>query len=259
MAIHFTEEEKKEFMDNPSEIYQKRTRETEKRDIENLSRQDKWQHFRDYYLKVTIAAVVIVCLLVTFAVKAATRKPSRAIYIVIQQDVLDEDIVELFRRALEKHMKLDTDMEEVVVDIGCTDQQLQAYFYAGTADILITSEEHFQKWSRAKYFFDAETDKEVAFYGDYDEKYRFRTKYITAQDVLNNKETAKTEEGSDQTEYNCGLYLTDSEKYGQLKTLLDKPVIGISTTTKRLTEAREFVQYMMDNTQKMELETEAAQ
>lgn len=256
MAIHFTEEEKEQLKNNPAEIYRKRTDETNKQDIENLSREGKWQYFKDYYLKITIIGVIVLGFLVFFAVQAATRKPSNAIYIAIQRDVLDEARVQAFKEALEKHMKLDTDVEVVTVDTGCNDQQLQAYFYAGTADILITSEENYEKWGSSEYFFDANTDKEVAFYKDYDEKYRYYTKYITSEDVLNNKETAKTEKGSDQTEYNCGLYLTDSEKYKQLQGQFKKPVIGISKATERLTEAREFVQYMMDNTQKMKLEVQ---
>ena len=254
MAIHFTEEEKEQLKNDPSEIYRKRTEETNKQDVENLSQQGKWEYFKDYYLKFVIIGVIILGVLVVFAVQAMTRKPSSALYIAIQKDALDEDRVEAFRTALEEHMKLDTDVERVTVDVGCSEQQLQTYFYTGTADILITSEENFNKWGRSQYFFDAETDEEVAFYKEFDDKYRYRTKYITGEDVLNNKETAKTEKGSDQTEYNCGLYLTESEKYGQLETFLTKPVIGISRATGRLTEAREFVQFMMDNSQKLKWE-----
>ncbi len=259
MAIHFTEEEKEQLMNDPSEIYQKRTEETERKEIENLSQKGKWQYFKDYYLKIAVIGLIAVVFLGVFAVQAATRKPTNALYIVIQKDALDEARVEAFKVALEKHMKLDTDVEVVTIDVGCSDHQLQAYLYAGTADIVITGEDHFKKWGRSGYFFDAETDKEVSFYEDYDETCRYRTKYVTGKDVLNNKKTAKTEKGSDPTDYNCGLYLTESEKYGQLETFLEKPVIGISIATERLTEAREFVQYMMDNNQKMELDMGAVQ
>ena len=244
-------------MNDPSEIYRKRTEETKKKDIENLSQKGKWQYFKDYYLKISVIGLIAAVFLIVFAVQAATRKPSNALYIVIQKDALDEGRVEAFKAALEKHMKLDTDVEVVTIDVGCSDHQLQAYLYAGTADIVITGEDHFKKWGRSGYFFDAETDEEVSFYGDYDERYRYRTKYVTGQDVLNNKKTAKTEQGRDQTDYNCGLYLTESEKYGQMETFLEKPVVGISIATERLTEAREFVRYMMDNGQKMELDMEA--
>ncbi len=256
MAIHFTEEEKERLKSDPSEIYQKRTEETKKKDIENLSQKGKWQYFKDYYLKIAVIGLIAIVFLAVFAVQAATRKPTNALYIVIQKDALDENRVEAFKAALEKHMGLDTDVEVVTIDVGCSDHQLQAYLYAGTADVVITSEEHFKKWGRSGYFFDAETDKEVSFYGEYDEKDRYRTKYVTSQDVLNNKKTAMTEKGSDQTDYNCGLYLTESEKYGQMETFLEKPVVGISIATKRLTEAREVVRYMMDNSQEMELDME---
>lgn len=259
MAIHFTEEEKEQLKNDPSEIYQKRTEETKKQEIDNLSQKGKWEYFKDYYLKIAIICLIAIIFLAVFAVKAATRQPSNALYIAIQKDALDENRVEAFRVALEKHMKLDADEEVVTIDVGCSDHQLQAYLYSGTADIVITSEDGFKKWGRSGYFFDAETDSEVSFYGDYDEKYRYRTKYVTGQDVLNNKKTAKTEKGSDPTDYNCGLYLTESEKYRQMDTFLEKPVVGISIATERLTEAREFVQYMMDNSQKMEWDMDALQ
>lgn len=252
MAIHFTEEEREQLKNDPSEIYRKRTEETNKKDVEALSQKGKWQYFQDYYLKAAVTGVIILGLVVLFVVQASTRKPSSALYIAIQKDALDEGRVEAFRTALEKHMKLDTDVERVTIDVGCSEHQLQTYFYTGTADILITSEENFKKWGRSEYFFDAETDKEVDFYKKFDDKYRYRTKYITGKDVLENKETARTEKGSDQTEYNCGLYLIDSEKFGQLESFLTKPVIGISKATERLAEAQEFVQFMMDNSRKME-------
>lgn len=108
MAIHFTEEEKERLKSDPSEIYQKRTEETKKKDIENLSQKGKWQYFKDYYLKIAVIGLIAIVFLAVFAVQAATRKPTNALYIVIQKDALDENRVEAFKAALEKHMGLDT-------------------------------------------------------------------------------------------------------------------------------------------------------
>lgn len=256
MAIHFSEEDQKKLREDTSEIYQKRTEETNREDVENLSGKGKWQYFKDYYLKTTVIAVIVICFLAVSLVQAFTRKPSNALYIAIQQDALDEKQVQAFEKAIEKYLDVDTKWEKVTVDTSCTDQQLQTYLYTGTADIVITGEENFYNWASAEYFMSTEKNKQVAFYKDYDEKYQYRTTYITGKDVLDNKETRKTEEGSDKTEYHCGLYLTDSEKYKQLGGFLDKPVLGLSNTTEQLGNAKKFVRYMMDNTQKMSLEQE---
>ena len=89
---------------------------------------------------------------------------------------------------------------------------------------------------------------------DYDEKYLYSTEYITSKDIWDNKtsDVADTK-ASDTTKHNCGLYLTDSDKYRQIGGQLEKPVIGIATTTEHLTDAKKFTKYMMDNSKKMTL------
>lgn len=255
MAMQFSKEDQEKLKKDHSEIYRKRTEETNRKDIENLSAKGKWQHFIDYYLKGVIVTVVIIAILVGGIIQAATKKASNALYIAIQNDAFDEEQISAFEAAIEEYLELNTDDEVVVVDIACTDQQLQTYFYAGTADILITDEESFKAWGEAQYFYESNTNKEVAFYKDYDEKYLYKTQHVTSEDILNNNKTVKQEtEPSDETQYNCGLYLTDSEKYRQLGGGIEKPVLGIANTTKHLSEAKKFTKYMMDNSQKMDIE-----
>lgn len=254
MAMQFSKEDQEKLKKDHSEIYRKRTDETNREDIKKLSREGKWQHFVDYYLKGVIVAILIVAILAGGIIQAATKKASSALYIAIQKDAFDENKIAAFEETVEEYLKLNTDDEIVTVDISCSDQQLQTYFYAGTADILITSEEAFKAWGEAQYFYDLENNKEVSFYQEYDEKYLYKTQYITSEDILNNTKTNKQEtKPSDEKEYHCGLYLTDSEKYRQIGGGIEKPVLGIANTTKRLTEAKKFAEFMMDNSQKMNL------
>lgn len=255
MAMQFSKEDQEKLKNDPSEIYQKRTDETMQEEIAGLSRKGKWQHFKDYYLKGTIALILVFVLVVTFLVQAVSKKASCALYIAIQHDAIPEEQIPFVEEAVEKYLKLDPEEEIVTIDISGTDQKLQTYFYTGTADILITDEESFKQWGEAEYFYAFDTNKEVKFYQDYDEKYRYYTQYVTGEDILSNTtEDIKETKNSDKTEHNCGLYLTDSEKYRQIGGAIEKPVIGIATTTKHLPEAKAFVRFMMDNSQELSLD-----
>lgn len=255
MAMQFSDEDKKKLNSDQSEIYRKRTEETNREDVEKLSRKDKWSYFKEYYLKTVVIAVVVVALLIVGMVQAASKKATTALYIAIQKDIIQEEDVPAIEAAIEDYLGMDTDEEVVKVEVSSDDKQLQTYFYAGTADILIADEESFQAWGEAEYFLDSNTSEEVAFYKDYDEKYQFKTQYITGEDILNNKtEYADKTEPSDKTEYNCGIYLSDSEKYRQIGGVVEKPVLGIATSSKHLDYAQSFAKFMMDNTEKMHLE-----
>lgn len=256
MAMQFSKEDQEKLKNDKSEIYRKRTEETNQEDIANLSRKGKLQHFKDYYLKSTLVIILVACIVVSGVVHAVTKRAVNALYIAIQYDAIPEEQIPAFQEAIEEYLELNTEDEIVTVNISCTDQQLQTYFYAGTADILITDEEHFKQWGQAEYFYASNKNKEVSFYLDYDEKYRYSTPYVTSEDVRTNMEIddIKKATPTDETEYNCGLYLTDSEKYKQLGGAIEKPVLGIATTTNHLPEAKKFTKYMMDNSQKMTLE-----
>lgn len=255
MAMQFSKEDQEKLKNDKSEIYKKRKDKPTQEEIANLSVKGKIEHFLDYYMKAAIAVVVAVCLVIGFIVHTITDTAVCSLYIAVKHDIIAEEQVPFVEEAIADYLGFDPDKEFVTLNISCTDQQLQTYFYSGTADILITDEEHFKDWGQAEYFYATETNKEVAFYEEYEDKYRYRTQYVTGEDVLNNttKDTLDTE-ASDKTEYNCGLYLTDSEKYRQIGGAHEKPVIGIATTTKHFAEAKKFVKYMMDNSKEMTLE-----
>lgn len=254
MAMQFSEEDREKLRKDKSAIYQKRSDKVSKEELANLSGKEKWQHFVDYYLKATVAVILVLCLVIGGVVHTYMTRKMCALYIVIQKDIIPEEQVPFVQEAVAQYLKLDTDREEVMIDISCSDRQLQAYFYAGTADILITDEESFQKWGQAEYFYTLEEYKEVAFYKEYDETLRYRSRYVTGNDVLNDTEReAKEAAPGDETEYTCGLYLTDSKKYRQIGGAIEKPVLGIAVTTKHLSEAEAFVKYMLDNSKELSL------
>lgn len=255
MAMQFSEEDREKLKKDKSAIYQKRSDKVSKEEIANLSGKGKWQHFVDYYLKATVAVILVVCLIAGGVVHTFMNRKKCALYVAIQKDIIAEEQVPFVQEAIAQYLGLDTGREGVTIDISCTDRQLQTYFYAGTADILITDEESFQKWGQAEYFYAPEKYKEVDFYEEYDEALQYQCQYVTGEDVLNDTEReAKEAAPGDETEYTCGLYLTDSEKYRQIGGAIEKPVLGISVTTKHLPEAEAFAKYMLDNSKELSLD-----
>ncbi len=255
MAMHFSKEDQEKLESDPLELYKKRTKETEREEIANLSTKAKLQQFKDYYLKGILVTVLIIGIVIYGIVESVTNKGREALYVAVQKDVIPEEYLPSFESAIEEYLGLDSDKEIVTVNISATDQFLQTYFYAGRADILITDEQYFEQWGQAEYFFASDENEEAVFYKNYDEKYHYYTTYVTSEDVRNNDKTeTKETQASDQTKHNCGIYLTDSEKYKQLGGAFKKPVLGIAASTKHLEDAEKFLEFMMNNNVKMTLD-----
>ena len=255
MAMHFSEEDQQKLEENPLELYKKRTKETEREEIAALSWKGKVQQFKDYYLKGILIAILLIGIVVYGIVESVTNQGKEALYVAIQKDAIPEEYLPSFEAAIEEYLGIDSGKEIVTVNISATDQFLQTYFYAGRVDVLITDEQYFEQWGQSEYFYASDENEEVAFYKNYDEKYRYYTTYVTSEDVRNNDKTlTKETQASDQTKHNCGIYLTDSEKYQQLSGAFKKPVLGISAATKHLEDAEKFVEFMMDNSVKMTLD-----
>lgn len=49
--MQFSKEDQEKLKNDKSEIYRKRTEETNREDVENLSKKGKWEYFKQYYLK----------------------------------------------------------------------------------------------------------------------------------------------------------------------------------------------------------------
>ena len=91
MAMNFSEEEKKKLLSDDSEIYQKREDglDANSGQLKNLKGRKKREYFRQYYMGTVAIIVVIAILAVLFFKNAFEKKPQCALYIAIQDDILD--------------------------------------------------------------------------------------------------------------------------------------------------------------------------
>lgn len=249
MAVHFSEEEQKKLEQDRAEIYKKRTRESEAEERKNFTFKQKIQNFRYYYLQTSLIVLVIIAM-VGWQIYDYVTKDKVSLFILIQNDVLTDETVDSLQKELSEYLHFKKG-EVVRISVATDAYQIQTFLYSGTADMIIASEEDFSEWAVSDYLFNQNVHQEAAFYADYPEESRYYSQIVTGEDVRSN--TTNTDvEPSDPTEYNCGVYLTDSEKYQQIGGMLPKPVVGINFAAKHVEDAQRIVQYLMDNTQKME-------
>ncbi|MDE6567909.1 MAG: hypothetical protein K2K70_09310 [Lachnospiraceae bacterium] len=249
MAVHFSEEEQKKLEQDEAEIYKKRTKESEAEERKNFTFKQKIQNFKYYYLQTSLIALVIIAM-IGWQIYDYVTKDKVALFILLQNDVLTDETVDSLEKELAEYLHFRKG-EAVRISEASDNYQIQTFLYSGTADIIIASEKDFSEWAVSDYLSNQNVHEAVSFYADYPEELRYYTQIISGEDVRNN--TTNTDvKPSDPTRYNCGLYLTDSEKYEQIGGMIQKPVIGLNYAGKHQEDAARVVQYLMDNSQKME-------
>ena len=186
-------------------------------------------------------------LAVLFFKNAVQKKPHCVLYIAIEDDVLDEDKVADFEKAVEKYLNIDTKNEYVKVDNGTSDQEIQTYIYSGVVDVIIASEDTYKRWANEGCMADPSSSDTVSFYKDYDKNKKYFAKYVSGEELRKSKQSADKLKSSEGKTYNFGLYLSDSKKYKEtLGGLLKKPVAGITATSKNTEEAKQFIKWMIE-------------
>ena len=218
MAMNFSEEEKKKMLEDESEIYQKRDDglDANNGQLKKLKGREKRAYFRQYYLGTVAVVIVVAILAVLFFKNAVQKKPHCVLYIAIEDDVLDEDKVADFEKAVEKYLNIDT-------------------------------KNTYKRWANEGCMADPSSSDTVSFYKDYDKNKKYFAKYVSGEELRKSKQSAEKLKSSEGKTYNFGLYLSDSKKYKEtLGGLLKKPVAGITATSKNTEEAKQFIKWMIE-------------
>lgn len=229
-------------------IYQQRDDNDSKTEYEKLDQKGKFRFFRDYYLKTIVIVLALVLIGVGYLVGAMT-KPQNVLYVAIADDIFDDEQVEKLEEAVETY--LGADGKKQVVEINTTyshtsgesSRQLQSYFYAGSCDVVIASEEGFKSWAQLGYFLEPESSSLVSFYKDRPQQERLYVNVVDGEEF-------RGEKAVDKTQYNFGVSVKDCEKYKALKGLGETAYAGISNSSKHLDEAVAFLQFLLDDSLK---------
>lgn len=252
MAVHFSKEEEEKLKKNESEIYQEHDDDSIKEEIKNLGFVGKLKQFRDYYLKGTIVALIVIAMAVVSLYDYVNKDKVR-LFIAIQGDVLEDEQIKSLEQDLNEYLGFKKG-ETVRLSVNGDYQQIQTYLCSGTIDLLITPESDFPKLSTAGYFFAANKNKEVKYYNQYQD-YKVTSKFISGEDVRKNLKDTKIDP-EDKTEYFFGLSLRDSESYNkEFGGMMKDGVVATSSEAQHLEEAEKVVKLLMDNNKSLKIKS----
>jgi hypothetical protein len=226
-------------------IYQQRNDTDYKAEYEKLDTKGKFQFFKDYYLQ-TILIVLAALLLGGYYIAKAVTKPQTVLYIAIIDDVFDEDKIEELEDAVGTYLGLDNKRELVEINTnfnssnGTLNEQLQSYLYAGSCDVVISSEDAFEGLANAGYFLEPDTSDTVAIFKEQKEKDRFYYPIVDGEQIRGEKQM-------DDTEYNFGISIGSCAKYKALGGFNKTAIVGVANSSRRQEEAAAFLQFMLDD------------
>lgn len=251
MARQILDDETK--LDPSSEIYNKRTLETEKEAAKNLDKKGKLRYFKDYYLGKILFGLFILAIFVLLGREVIMKKDT-AFCVVFLDATLDEKTVTAMKEELTELFDIDTDKEEIVINTnyqsttpeGLT--SLTAAMYAGQVDVVICARDSFTNMAENGCFLYQEDGTDTDFYKNIDETSQVYCVYEdgeTEDPYAKRTYTAGDANSPDnENAYLFGLSLQNSAKFKSWKTTSTPAdsVVGIVGTSEHADRGKQYIQ-----------------
>lgn len=230
---------KKSILNDSADLYQKREMQSVKEKFKDLSFKDKIQYFKDYYLKIVLAFLFCGGCILWAALAIISPKEKNILSVVVINDYLDLDksdtLVTDFgeylgiNKAKEK-IKFDSDYyfreAQLGNDVVGTAAKIDSLLYTKQIDIIITDAKQFNKYASSGYFVNLMDYLPTDLYTDFSNSYYYSSV-------------------KDSKEFNpYGIHLTNCEKYENLGTTLDDPILGIVANSNFKDNSAEFIRYL---------------
>lgn len=250
MARQILDDETK--LDPSSEIYNKRTLDTEKEAAKNLDGKGKLRYFKDYYLGKILFGLFILAIFILLG-KEVIMKKDTAFCVVFLDATLNEETVTAMKEELVELFDIDTDKEEIVINTnyqsttpeGLT--SLTAAMYAGQVDVVICAKDSFTNMAENGCFLYQEDGTDTDFYKNADEVSHVYCVYEdgeTEDPYAKRTYTAGDANSPDnENAYLFGLSLQNSEKFKSWNTTSDPAdsVVGIVGTSEHTDRSKKFI------------------
>lgn len=242
---------KKTSLDESASIYTKRCEdESEKAKWSRMSRQEKWIHFKTYYLRIVLLGMAVLALVGFFLYKEVNKKDLAYRSAIVNEGMMEvplADFSENFIRYMGMNPKksmasfqLYFTTAEMANKVGASAAndltQLSAMIYANDLDSMIAGEEDFSMYLNNSFFVDISTVLSE------DELSTIR-EYLYIPDKENNP---------DEKAY--GVYLNQSDTYQDVFRdgggIVEKPILGIMVNSERKEESRQLLYYLFPQLKK---------
>lgn len=235
-------------LDDSAGIYAKRTKETEKQKLSNMTFREKMTYFHDYYLKICIFTVialgVVGCLIYTFF----APKPKELLSVAVINEQYDQEKLSTFLKNVDQHFEVKKDKEKIIYDYsyfisgdGQGDsansiQKLYTHVAAEQIDIIITDASTFKNYMELGYFIKLSNALPEDLYNELTEY------YITGKLTKENS----NDNIADTTQEPYGIRLDSCDVYRSTGSLLKEPVLGIVLNSPNKDNDVKFIRYLFE-------------
>ena len=224
-------ENKKTVLDDNAAIY-KLTEDdsvSEKEKWASMSKSQRRQYFKDYYLKKLLAGIAVAALVISVIVTVARPRPDDVLSIAVINDYWDDDAEKTFSDELSKELKLEEGKQSIRIDDS---------FYFGNDEKEIVSPENASVFERfATYIMAGDINclvmDKAKFEGLASAGYLLPVNEVMGGDLDKYKDrlfVAKTDD--DKAEKIYGISLEGSEALKEVKAYQPDPVLAFAASAK---------------------------
>lgn len=219
-------------------IYQKDTHKSEWQKWKELDKSQKKQYFMDYYFKIILIGVILIALAGYLIYTMFFRHQKETVfYAAVVYDMYNPEQKERIANEFGEYLEINTEDQQIsfddtyykAEDMGMASmERLMTYIIAGQVDVIITSQEEFERMAQNGNFADLTEQLPTELYSYFEDSMCW---------------TTQKEEDSKKP---YGIYLNGSETYKELYGSLENPVIGIVVNSKYKNNANEFLKYLFE-------------
>lgn len=239
-------------LEEEASIYSSHRDTTEKSKWKAMNRKEKRVHFKEYYAA-PLFAIIAVALIAAYLIYDTVSNYRNVVFMAaIINDQFDDDKLETFNSDILNYLGFDEKKDKVNIDdnyllsggsnadAANTAEQLTSYIYAKQLDVMISDKSTFNHYATLGCFSDL---KEILTPEQY-EKYKEFIYYPELEDTSANPAPQKENSARPKTTYACGIILSKSTRYMDLKGAQKEPVFGILTTSQRREDAIKVLEYL---------------
>lgn len=231
-------------LDDNADIYQKRSGKTEHQKFSELHGKEKWQYFKDYYLKV-VAAVVVVLGFAGYFIYTVfiAQRIDTVLNVAIADFPIKEEILKDIQTKFGEYIGINKESQQILLDnkyyMNTADytssQKLFTYIMNGEIDIMIARESVFKN-----YVFNGSmsslTDSLPS------DLYSMFSDHFYYGKVRQGEEASMEESSSPTGIY--GIYLDECALFKEYSLEEDRFLLGIISTGKHPENTIEFIRYL---------------
>jgi hypothetical protein len=225
-------------------IYAPRDERTEKQKWQDMTRSERFTHFKEYYLGKTLLIIAALALVIYFLYSVFSPKPATVLSVAVTDYTYLSETFSQISEAFTEYLELDP--ETATVNLDCTYltsdyssvEKLSIYVYTGELDIFIAPEDTFREYAQRG------TISGLSSLLPSDTFLSLSDRFLMTEIVETDVDDSIISIGETDA---YGIYLDSLSIFEPYSYEGSRPVIGIFTTGKNNENAVDFINYLFEH------------